>query len=129
MSVGIGDYIAVTNLIIAAYRHWHGIPDEITDFMAVVQDLKTQAEALAANSLFDPQILQHSERNFLCDWSIATYSILRDFRTTYHEKDSHLTQMVRWMLSSKLKPLLKKIKIQLRSFEKFKHDLLLRSST
>ena len=129
MIVGISDCIALAEIIIGAYKCWSNVPKEIADFMTLVLDLKTQIEALEESSAFESQILQLSERKFLCNRFVTTYSILSDFQKVHHEGDHQIIQRLRWLCHSKLKPLSSKMSRQIQVLDGFKQAVLLRAST
>jgi len=129
MSLGIGDCIAMAQVILAAYKCWSNTSTELKDFMVMVYDLKTRIEALAESRAFESQILRPPEWKFLCDWSVATFSILSDFQRTHHNEEHQIIQRLRWLCISKLKPLSKKILGQIQSLNGFEQKLMLRSTT
>jgi len=129
MSLGISDCIAMAQVILAACKCWSNTSTELDYFMTMVSDLKIRIEALAESREFESQILRPTEREFLCDWSLATCSILSEFQRTHHNEEHQIIQRLRWLCIPKLKPLSKKILGQIQSLNGFEQKLMLRSTT
>ena len=129
--LGISDCIALAEVIIAAYQCWTRIPDEMRTFLSLVHDLKTQAESLEDNSVFEFQVLLVRERKVLYDWISDTFDILKALQDIEERarNDSQLFQRLRWLFDRKLKPLAKQMSKQTDALKSFKQDLLLRSTT